>query len=338
VTTEFSLMLPELTEQDRYLVAGPIGHSGGVGCLSFMAAGAAQVVMPAFSVEGALAVIPRERITMTLLVPTMINMIVNHPDSSAADLSSLRAVIYAAAPISERTLNEALRLWGDIMIQSYGQSEGLPSTVLRPRDYADGDTVHRRQRLRSAGRPTPNTVIRILGEDGDELALGEVGEIVVGSPCVMAGLWEDPDRTAERMTERGEVRTRDMGYLDQDGFLFLADRKEDLIISGGFNVWPAEIEDALMMHDAVLEAAVVGVPDPKWGETPKAVVVLRDGHSAGEDELIAYCRDRLGGVKKPTEVVFRDRPLEKTAAGKIQRRALREEYWPLEDPAWIAGA
>ncbi len=143
----------------------------------------------------------------------------------------------------------------------------------------------------------------------------------------MQEIWRSPEATAERITADGWVRTRDLGYLDEDGFLYIADRKEDMIVSGGFNIWPAEVENALYSHPAVLEAVVVGVPHEKWGETPKAVVVLREGHTATEQELIDWCREKVGSVKKPTSVEFRPEPLPKTPIGKVLRRVVREQYW-----------
>jgi acyl-CoA synthetase (AMP-forming)/AMP-acid ligase II len=212
------------------------------------------------------------------------------------------------------------------MYQMYGQSEAVPLTVLRPSEHtvdggADGQSL-----LRSAGRATPNSEIRILDDRGYEMQPGEVGEIAARSPAAMAGIWRDPEATAQRVTADGFVLTRDMGYLDADGYLYLADRKEDMIISGGFNIWPAELENALASHPAVADVAVVGVPHPKWGETPVAFVVLRAGSHADEDELIRYSREKVGAVKRVTVVRFVD-DLPKTPIGKILRRAVREKYW-----------
>ena len=165
------------------------------------------------------------------------------------------------------------------------------------------------------------------GGGGNELPVGEMGAITALSPGAMKEIWNDPEATKERFTADGWIRTRDVGYLDEDGFVYIADREEDMIISGGFNIWPAEIENALYGHPAVLEACVVGVPHEKWGETPKAVVVLRDGAVVTESELIEWCRDRVGSVKKPASVDFSDEPLPNRPVGKMMRRLVKERYW-----------
>jgi acyl-CoA synthetase (AMP-forming)/AMP-acid ligase II len=258
----------------------------------------------------------------------MIQMITALPQARTADLSSLRAVFYGAAPISERTLAEGRAIWGDVMYQMYGQSEAVPLTVLTPAYHVGG-------RLRSAGRPTPNTVIRIVDENGQDVPVGQVGEIAARTPVAMAAIWCDEAATAQRFLPDGAVLTRDMGYLDEDGLLYLADRKEDMIISGGYNIWPAELENALAAHPAVAEVAVVGVPHEKWGETPKAVVVLRPGQPAGEEELIDWTRAKVGAVKRVTSVEFTD-ALPKSPLGKVLRREVKKRYW--DATAAIAGA
>jgi acyl-CoA synthetase (AMP-forming)/AMP-acid ligase II len=255
----------------------------------------------------------------------MIQMIIGDPSAAGADLSSLRAVIYGAAPINERTLEQAHSLWGRIMYQMYGQSEAVPLTVLSPEDHVVDGTAEERRRLRSAGRPTPHTRLRILDANGEDLPPGQIGEVAARSPTAMAAIWRDPRATSERILSDGTVLTRDMGYLDEDGYLFLADRKEDMIISGGFNIWPAELENALASHAAVSEVAVVGVAHDKWGETPKAVVVLGEGQHASEQELIDWTREKLGAVKRVTSVDFVDE-LPKSPLGKILRRQVRDRY------------
>jgi acyl-CoA synthetase (AMP-forming)/AMP-acid ligase II len=326
VGAEMALIMPELSEEDRYLSAGPLSHAAMLPTWGTLSAGGAIIVMPAFHPARFLELAERHRATMTMLVPTMIQMIIGQPEADSADLSRLRAVFYGAAPISETTLADAIAVWGNIMYQMYGQSEAVPLTVLRPSEHtvdggADGQSL-----LRSAGRATPNSEIRILDDRGYEMQPGEVGEIAARSPAAMAGIWRDPEATAQRVTADGFVLTRDMGYLDADGYLYLADRKEDMIISGGFNIWPAELENALASHPAVADVAVVGVPHPKWGETPVAFVVLRAGSHADEDELIRYSREKVGAVKRVTVVRFVD-DLPKTPIGKILRRAVREKYW-----------
>jgi acyl-CoA synthetase (AMP-forming)/AMP-acid ligase II len=329
VATEMTLAMPRLDDTDRYLAAGPLSHAAMLPMFGTLAAGGTIVVMSTFRPATFLELVERHRCTTTMLVPTMIQMVVNDPAAAGADVSSLRAVFYGAAPISERTLEDGRALWGDVMYQMYGQSEAVPLTVLAPADHIG-------ERLRSAGRPTPNAQIRIVDERGEDVPVGEVGEIAARTPAAMAAIWRDPRATAERILPDGSVLTRDMGYLDEDGFLFLADRKEDMIISGGFNIWPAELENALASHPAVAQAAVVGVPHEKWGETPKAVVVLRDGNAASADELIEWTRDKLGAVKRVTSVEFVD-DLPTSALGKVLRREVKARFW--QDAARsVAGA
>lgn len=332
---ELMMPMPRLDEDDRYLAAGPLTHAAGLPFWPVLAAGGAIVILPAFDAGRVLELIERERCTTVVLVPTMIQMLLDHPDVKTRDCSSLRAVIYGAAPITERTLKEALAAWGNVMYQLYGQSEALPATVLTPRHHRpDGDDRERRW-LRSAGRPTANAVVSILDEHGEEMPAGQVGEVAILSPGNMSEIWADPEATAARVRSDGFVLTRDLGYLDEDGFLYLTDRKEDMIISGGFNIWPAELENALVEHPAVHSAAVVGIPHVKWGETAVAAVILRDGEQANEEELIAWTRERLGPIKKVTGVRFVE-TLPTSGVGKVLRREVRQ-LWTTDDPP-ISGA
>ena len=335
--SEFALVLPRTEPDDAYLCAAPLSHAAGLFVWPFISQGARHVLMPAFDPGRFLELVETERCTLTLLVPTMIQIVANHPDAKKRDVSSLKAVFYGAAPIAERTLEEAQALWGNIMYQLYGQSESLPVCVLDPRYHSVGGTAEERRLLRSCGRPTPNTLVKLVDDDGNEVPQGELGEICTLSPGNMQEIWADPEATAERTTPDGYVRSRDVGSMDDSGFIFLADRKEDLIISGGFNIWPAEVENALCSHPAVMEAAVVGVPDEKWGETVMAVVVLRDGQQATADELVDWCREKVGSTKKPTRVEFSAEPLPKSGVGKLLRRTVREAYWTAEDRG-ISGA
>ncbi|BBG04800.1 MULTISPECIES: class I adenylate-forming enzyme family protein [Pseudonocardia] len=323
---ELALVLPRFDTDDRYLAAGPLTHAASMFIYSLLAVGATTIVLPRFDPAGFLRIVEQERVTATLLVPTMIQMVAEHPDAATRDVSSLRAVMYGAAPISTTTLSSALRLWGNIMYQLYGQSEVVPMSVLAPRHHHVEGTEVQRRRLGSAGLPTPNSYFRIVDDRGAELPTGEIGEIEASAPCVLAGIWQNDEAAAERITPDGWIRTRDMGYVDEDGFLFLADRKEDLINSGGFNIWPAEIEQALTDHPAVDDAAVVGVAHPKWGETPQAAVVLRAGHTATEDELVEWTRERVGSYKKVTGVLVVDE-LPRTPLGKLLRSQVRERHF-----------
>jgi len=322
---EMALVVSRLAEHDRYLAPAPLTHAAGLFVWPMVAVGAATVVMPAFDTTGFLDLVERERATVALAVPTMIQMITESPGVRERDLSSLHTVIYGTAPISVATLTAAINLWGNIMYNIYGQSEALPLTILAPQHHVlDGDE-RQRSWLRSVGRPTPNSEVVIMDDDGNELPAGEVGEIVGRSPGAMRELWGAPEATAERMSPDGWVRTRDVGWMSEDGFLYLTDRKEDTIISGGYNIWPKELEDALQQHPAVAEAAVVGVPHPKWGETPHAEVALRDGHDVTAEELIAWTKDQVGSVKKVTSIDFVD-AVPRTPIGKLARREVRQHW------------
>lgn len=315
-----------LTSDDRYLAAGPLTHAASMPVWPLLDAGGTVVVMPSFDAGRFLELTERHRVTISLVVPAMVQVLTAHPEAPSRDLSSLRAVYYGTSPMPESILVAGIALWGNIMYQVYGQSEALPVAALVPRDHVvDGDELHR-GRLRSAGRPLASCEVRIVDDADREVARGEVGEIVVNTPGRMKEIWGDPEATKARITSDGWVRTRDMGRFDEDGFLFLADRKEDMIISGGYNIWPAELENALVDHPAVLEAAVVGVPHSRWGESPHAVVVLdpERAEDVDEAELIAWTRRAVGSVKKVTGVTFADE-LPRTPIGKVLRRVLREQ-------------
>jgi acyl-CoA synthetase (AMP-forming)/AMP-acid ligase II len=224
-------------------------------------------------------------------------------------------------------MTKAVDLLGPVLFQMYGQSEAVPVTMLLGDQHCPHGSERERRWMRSVGRPTPNSTVTIVDEHGEPLPTNEIGEVAVRSPGQMSGLWNDPEGTRARTLKDGSVLTRDMGRLDEDGFLYLADRKEDMIISGGYNIWPAELENAIAAHPAVSEVCVVGVPHEKWGETPIAVVVTKPG-AANPDpqELITLTRDRVGSVMKVTRVEFADE-LPKSGVGKVLRRVVRERYW-----------
>jgi acyl-CoA synthetase (AMP-forming)/AMP-acid ligase II len=328
---EFALTLPRLQESDAYLVASPLSHAAGLMIWPSLQSGSQYVVMRAFDPERFLELIEQERCTWTMVVPTMVQMLASMPGAKERDLSSLKVVTYGAAPISERTLLAGIELWGNIMYQVYGQSEALPATVLTPAYHGSDGSERSRRILGSAGRPTPNVLVTIRDELSEQVSVGETGEICIQSPGVMKGIWGDPEATEARFTPDGAVRTKDMGYLDEEGFLHLVDRKEDMIISGGFNVWPLEVENALAAHPDVQEVAVVGVPDEKWGEAVFAVVTVREGSAVTEESLIAFAREKVGPVKRPKQLVIASDPLPKSVVGKLLRRQVRETYWtPVE--------
>jgi acyl-CoA synthetase (AMP-forming)/AMP-acid ligase II len=327
VTTDNATFLPRVTPDDVYLAAAPLTHAASTVLFLLVARGASITILDRFDPGRAIELIARDRVTMTFVVPTMLQALVAHPTVATTDLSSLRVVMYASAPISVDTALAAQRALGDVLFQSYGQSECLPATCLTPEDHARGAAGDARI-LRSAGRVCLNARVKIVAEDGSELPAGEIGEILISTEGRMRGIYGDPELTAKRITPDGFVHTNDIGHLDADGYLFVVDRKDDMIISGGFNIWPAEIEHALLAHPDVLDAVAIGIPHPRWGETPVAAVVVRDAASVSPDELIEAVRERLGSMKKPIEILIRTEPLPSNELGKRSRRQLRDTLWP----------
>jgi long-chain acyl-CoA synthetase len=272
-----------------------------------------------------LQTIEKERVNFTFLVPTMIFRILELPDAHQYNLSSLRKVGYGAAPMPIDRLKKAIPLFGPVLFQGYGLTESTANVcILRPEDHDLSAPEEKLARLKSCGREHSNHELRVVGPDDAELPPGEVGEIVLRSPSVMEGYWKNPEATSDAL-RGGWFHTGDMAYMDADRYLYIVDRKHDLIISGGENVYPREIEEALFSHPAILEAAVCGIPHPDWGEVPKAFVVLREGQEAGAEEIIGYCRQNLARYKCPREVMFL-KELPKTASGKITRAGVKRLY------------
>ncbi|WP_066941795.1 class I adenylate-forming enzyme family protein [Microtetraspora fusca] len=309
------------TRDDVMLHAASLIHASGVFVLPLWLRGGRTVILPGFLPGAFLEAIPRYGATATTLVPTMIQMLVEHPAFETTDVSTLRRVIYGASPMPRPTIERAMRGWGrERFWQYYGQTEiPLCIAVLRPEDHVG-------ERLAACGQIAIEIDLRLLDEDGREVAPGEPGEIVVRGPSAIAGYFNAPELTAQTF-RGGWVHTRDIGVLDDDGFLFLKDRTSDMIISGGYNVYPREVEDALLEHPAVREAAVVGTPDERWVEAVTAVVVVADGVEPDDElreKLVAHVAEKVASYKKPRKVVFRD-AIPKTAVGKLDRKRLRVE-------------
>jgi acyl-CoA synthetase (AMP-forming)/AMP-acid ligase II len=315
---EYRWVTPQLDERDVYLAVGQLTHAAAVFLWPMLQVGARIVVVPSFDPAAVLADIERERATFTLMVPTMIQDLIAHPDARTRDLSSLRCLNYAAAPISAATVSAALATFGPVLYQMYAQSEAWPITMLLPHQHVDRPT--------SVGRATPNNVLTIVDDDGRPVPAGQVGEIAVRGPGRMLHLWKEPGATAARTLPDGSWLTRDVGRLDDEGFLFLVDRKDDLIISGGYNIWPAELEQAIAAHPLVADVCVVGAPHERWGETPVAVVVARDGATIDPAELVELSRGAAGSVHKVTAVEF-VAALPRSGLGKVLRREVRERFW-----------
>jgi len=320
----------ELSEDGVNLVAMPLFHIGGGGwATAAMYEGATSVIVRDIDPAALVRVIPEHGITHAFLVPAVLQFMLMVPGVEEADFSSLRVMVYGASPISEKVLASAVETFGCRFWQAYGLTETTGAVVnLPPEDHdLSGSTQHR---LRSCGRAGPGVELRIVDvATGEDVPTGEVGEIWVRSPQVMKGYWNLPEETAKVMAEGGWFRSGDAGYLDADGYLYIHDRVKDMIVSGGENVYPAEVENVLMGHPAVADVAVIGVPDTRWGETPKAMIVraaTSDEADASEAELIAWCRERLAGYKCPTSVHWVE-ALPRNPSGKVLKKDLRAPFW-----------
>jgi len=288
--------------------------------------GGSHIFVPGFTPEGCLAALEKHQVTDTLLVPTMMNMLVNHPDVEKHDLSHLISVIYGASPMPESVIRRALDVIPDVKFtHAYGQTECAPLSTLNGPDshVLDGPNAGL---FKSAGRAAVGVDVRIFDEDDNEVAPGIVGEICVRGPNVMLGYWNLPELTEETL-RGGWMHSGDGGYMNENGYVYIVDRMKDMIITGGENVYSAEVENALYQHDCVVEAAVIGVPDEKWGEHVHAIVRLYDGEAVDEATLIAHCHTLIAGFKCPRGVTFLDEPLPLSGAGKILKTTLRQPYW-----------
>lgn len=304
---------------------GPITHASGMSLMYLLYCGATSLMIDKFSELKLLQAIQDERVSRLFMVPTMINRMVNHPKLKDHDLSSLNLVLYGAAPMAPALVEQAITAFGPILVQGYGAGEtGSMVTMLTEQDHVDA-LAHNPKRLSSCGRCYADTDVRIVTPEGKDIAPGEVGEITVRGPDVMAGYWRAPELTAQALVD-GYYLTGDLATVDEEGYIYIVDRKKEMIITGGFNVYPNEVEAVLYTHPAVFEAAVVGVPDAEWGEAIKAVVVLKSGHVVEGDELLAHCSSRLAGFKRPRSVDFTNE-LPKNPNGKVVRRLVREPYW-----------
>jgi acyl-CoA synthetase (AMP-forming)/AMP-acid ligase II len=316
----------DVDEKSVMCHVGPITHASSSMILPIIWRGGRNVLLKSFDVEVLLNTIERERVTHLLLVPTMINLMLAHPRLKESDLSTIRTIMYTASPMPVERIKEALDIFGPILIQMYGLTETSATvTCLTKEDHVLNGDPKKIRRVASAGRPHIESELRIVDDEGKDVKLGEVGEVIERGDDTMLGYWKDPE-LSEKILRNGWVHTKDMARVDEDGYVYIVDRKFDMIISGGFNIYPSEVESALYEHAAVFEAAVIGVPDDLWGESVKAFVVLRDGTTVTADELIEHCKKRLASYKKPKSVEFLNE-LPKNPYGKILRRKLREKYW-----------
>jgi long-chain acyl-CoA synthetase len=315
---------------DTFLHVCPMFHAAGVAnVFASTWVGARQVVLPRFDPQAVCDAIESERVTLTTLVPTMIGMLLDHLERHPADLCSLRNLHYAASPIAPELQARLLATLDCEIAQMYGMTEAAPTvTHLSPAVHRRGASGHEpdRTRLRSMGIPIVGVRAEVRDPDGRCAAPGEVGEVWVAGPNVMQGYWNAPEATAAAVVD-GWYRSGDAAYRDADGYLFMVDRLKDMIITGGENVYSVEVENVLVDHPAVAEAAVFGVPDPRWGERVHAVVVVAPARDVDVEELRAHCRERVAGFKVPRSIDFRSEPLPKSGAGKVLKADMRNAFW-----------
>jgi acyl-CoA synthetase (AMP-forming)/AMP-acid ligase II len=311
----------------------PLYHVAGIqAMLAATYGGRATALMRQFDTDEWLQTVQKEKANRAMLVPTMLKRIVDHPDFKKYNLSSLKVITYGAAPMPFEVIKKAIDLFpGVSFINAFGQTETASTiTALGPEDHVIvGTEEEREKKLRrltsSIGRPMPDVEVKIVGEDGSEQPPREVGEIVARGPRIMGGYWNDPEKTAKTLTKDGWLRTGDMGFKDEDGYIFLIGRGDDLIIRGGENISPEEIENVLYTHPAVDEVAVIGVPDPEWGQEVMAVIVLKKGVKTTAEEISEHCRKNVASFKRPRYVEF-TKELPRTSTGKILKRVLRDKY------------
>ncbi len=315
----------DLPSDPQYLAVAPISHVAGTKIVPVLVRGGTVHLQAGFDPERVLATVAARGVNMTLLVPTMVYALLDHPALDGADLSSLELVLYGASAMSPARLVEALERIGPVFSQLYGQTESYPLTVLGRQDH----DAARPERFASCGFPVASAQVRLLDDDGQAVAPGSAGEICARSPYVMDEFWKLPDLTAETLAH-GWLHTGDVGVVDDEGYLYVVDRKKDMIVTGGFNVFSREVEDAISAHPAVAAVAVIGVPDPRWGEAVHALVTRRPGAGVEADELIALVRERKGPVFAPKAVEFVD-ALPVTGTGKVDKKVLRAPYWQGRD-------
>jgi long-chain acyl-CoA synthetase len=307
------------------LVVMPLFHiAGGGWAFAGIYSGCHSVMLREVDPAEILAAIPKYGVTTTIFVPAVLQFLLMVPNVGNVDFSTLEYILYGASPISEEVLRKSMEVFGCKFIQAYGLTETTGGIVSLPPE--DHDPDNRAELLRSAGKPWPWVELRIVAPDGTDAAQGDIGEIWTRSDQNMKGYWNMPDATAEVIAPDGWLRTGDAGYV-KDGYLYLYDRVKDMVVSGGENVYPAEIENVVMSHPDVADVAVVGVPDDKWGEAVKAIVVMREGSSVSEAALIEFARKNLAGYKCPKSIDFVEGPLPRNPSGKLLKRILREPYW-----------
>lgn len=315
---------------DILLLSGPLTHASGMFLQPFLYQGGTILIQDRFDPDSLLAAVEHWRVTHTFMVPTMLNRLATHPGLRRHDISSLKQVAYGGAPMAPARIREAWENLGPVLSQGYGGGETTGGLILFSTDDHARAIRDVPQRLASCGRPIGESEVRVVDEAGRPVRGDAVGEIVVRGPDVFAGYWKEPELTRQAFDAEGWLHTGDLAKVDDEGFIYIVDRSKDMVISGGFNIYPTEVEQALYAHPAVYEACVVGVPDDTWGEAVKAVVVLRPGLHATEQDIVRHCRELLADFKKPRSVEF-VAELPRNPNGKISRKAVREPYWAGRD-------
>ena len=324
------LVEDDICEDEVMLLTAPLPHATGFMILPCLLRGGKVIVTNGFDPEEVFRLIQEEKVTRTFMVPTMIYTTLDHPKRKSYDLSSLRTVLYAAAPISPRRLEEAMKEMGPIFMQGYAQMEvAVQTSNLTKKQHIEAIEKNKKERLRSCGMPIIMSQVKIVDDDNNEVGIGVVGELITKGPHVMKGYWRKEEETKRSIID-GWLHTGDLGYVDEDGYIYLVDRKHDMIISGGMNVYSAEVEDVLSQHPAVAEVIVIGIPDEKWGELVLGIVVQAPGKEVSEAELLDYCRDKLAAYKRPKRIEFYE-SIPKTAYGKYDKKAVRRKYWEGRD-------
>lgn len=325
-------LVPDLTPKDVFLGLQPMYHAVRPFFFPCWIRGVTHVIVPNFHPEIAFEAIEKEKVTVIKTVPTVLVRLTVHPEIQRRDLNTIRTIIYGGSPMPVEKLEEAIRIFGPVFIQNYGQSESAMTVCyLKKEDHLLEGSPKQIARLASIGRPYSWVEIRLVDDNGKEVSPGEPGELIVRGDHNMSGYLNNPEETAKALRD-GWVYTRDTAVMDEDGYVFLVGRKSDMIISGGENVYPSEVEQVLYQHGAVLEACVFSIPNEKWGEMVTAAVALKPGTTVTEEELIDFCKQRLAKYKTPKKITFHD-SLPKSAIGKILRRELRAAYWKGQDRA-----
>jgi acyl-CoA synthetase (AMP-forming)/AMP-acid ligase II len=319
--------------EETNILTVPLYHVAGVqAVMAAIYGGRTLAMMRQFEVKDWMNTVQEEKANRAMLVPTMLKRVIDEPDFGKYDLSSLRVITYGAAPMPFEVIKKAIEVFPGVMfINAFGQTETASTiTTLGPDDHVitgtEEEKAKKLKRLQSSiGRPMDDVEIKIVDDDLKEVPTGEVGEILARGPRVMSGYWKDAEKTAKALTPDGWLRTSDKGYVDDEGYIYLAGRGDDMIIRGGENISPEEVENVLYAHPSIEEAAVIGVPDPDWGQEPKAIVVLKKGQTAPADEIMEFCRQRLSSFKRPRYIAFIDE-LPRTSTGKVLKRDLRASH------------